>query len=195
MNGRNLTADAQRIYDLVCTTGAITVSQANKVLGANKQNGKSIISGLCGARYVKWIAETYVTPFYVSTVNKNAIYCLHVALDLLSDEDGNIQEEKLSQITECSGVVEFSYIQNNSAVINMVYLDENDNAKIPASVQRFYDFSGVAKGEEKTAGVIYMFVTSSEKMLLKLKDSNLAFPHKIAFLSGDIENAPDIRYL
>lgn len=195
MSNNNLTKEAELIYDLICSVGSVTTSQVKRVLSNTRSNPENLVKSLCRMRYTKWIGENYSIPYYTSKINKGSIYCLWAMLDLISDENGNLAIEKLQNIIEGNGIVQFSYIQNDNTVVNMVYLTASDNAKVAASTQRFYDYSGAKKGEEKSAGIVYLFVTCSEEMAVKVKESNLNYPHKIAFLSGDIDNNPVIKFL
>jgi len=196
MQKRELSADAQLLYELICKVGSITTPQAARVLKNTHSDPENIVKFLCMKRYTKWLNELYSIPFYRSEVNLGAINCLWVLLDLISDNEGVItNEDALEQIIEGNGIVDFSYIQNSSKVVNMINVKESDFSKIVASKQRFYDYTGVQVGEEKKAGVVYIYVTSSKEMVTEIKNSNITFPYKIAFLEGDLANGPTVTYL
>lgn len=195
MNGNELTREAEIIYELICRIGTITTAQAEKVLNGRRCTPEGIIKSLCMKRYTKWINEVYSIPFYKSQVDRKAVADLWVMLDLISTDNGTVQIEALEQIIEGSGIIDFTYIQDNAAVINMLFIGANDYSKVIASKERFYDFTNLEKGNEKKAGVIYMYVTDSKEMAAKIQDENLSLPHKIALIEGDLDNNPSIKYL
>lgn len=189
-----LTEEASVIYDIICAAGAITTEQVKKICEGKDINAEGTVRILCAERYTKWIDETYSIPFHKTNIDFQAIACLWVMLNMITKPDGTVSLASFAQMIGGSNIVKFTYLQGNAAVVNMVYIGENDFSKIPASKQRFYDYTNCKKGEEKNEKVVYLFVTSSLKAVAEIQDATLPFPHKIAYIEDEKTSNPAIRY-
>lgn len=194
MTVNRLTEEAEAIYNIICTAGAITTAQVKKICEGKDIDAEGTVRILCAERYTKWIDNTYSIPFHKTNIDFQAIACLWVMLDMITKEDGTVSLSSFAQMIGGSNIVKFTYLQGKAAVVNMVYMGDNDFSKIPASKQRFYDYTNCKKGEEKNEKVVYLFVTSSQKVIAEIQDAHLPFPHKIAYIKDEKTSAPTIKY-
>lgn len=208
----------QLVYDVISSVGGITTSQiheiakgyyantnAEKEMNAepgdhvslnfyNEERVNNMINALRMGRQIRSFNDIYHTPFYIKEIDTRKLPSLWVMLDLITNEYG-CDPEMLKQIIEGNGIVDFSYIQDHKIVVNLIYILPTDKSKVVAANQRFYDYTGCEKGQEKDQDVVYVFVTESLEAADMVATSNLNFPHKIALVEGDITQKPSIRYI
>ncbi len=208
----------QLVYDVISTVGAATTTQIHEIskgyygnINAAKQENaapedhvslkyydeertNAMIRALCMDRKIKSFDDKYHIPFYTKDIDTRKLPALWVMLDLISNEYG-CDPEMLKQIVEGNGIVDFSYIQDHSIVVNLIYIGQSDRSKIVAANQRFYDYTGCEKGKENEQGIVYVFATESLEAADMVVESKLRFPHKVALVEGDISQHPTIRYL
>lgn len=207
----------QYLYDIITATGGVTKTQVHELAkgyyatmlakGLLEQgNGHSryskyseevvdsIVSFLYTTRKVKILGEQYLIPYYQPEVDTKKIASLWVMMDLVTTEYG-CDPDMLSQIIEGNGIVDFSYVQDASIVVNLINIQTSDRSKLIASNQRFYDYTGCAKGEEKDQNIVYIYVTESLKAADMVVDFGIKFPHKVAYVEGDLAGNPVVKYL
>ena len=214
----NLTPDSELIYNLISINGVMTTTQAEDILkgyfeniNANIQTGivdgkykkkkaytpdtcVNILKRLCLSRRIKTIDEKYHIPFYKKDLDTRKIPSLWVLLDLATNEYG-CDPKFLEQVTEGNGIIDISYIQDEKIVVNLVYVLPNDKSKVIATRQRFYDYTGCAKGEEMDQSIAYVYVTESLEAADMVASERLPFRHQIALVEGNLTGHPTIKYM
>lgn len=194
MRNDELSPEVQNVYDIICNIGAITTAQIARLLNDDEVKAEKSARYLCGQRYTKWIDEKYSVPFHAQNIDFQAIACLWVMLDMTTNKEGKIDMTNFEQLIPGSGCVKFTYVQGEKLVVNMIYINDGEFSKVVASKQRFYDFTNCKKGEESKEKIVYLYVTSSKKMVATIQDMELSFPHKIAYVDGDNVSKPKIKY-
>ncbi len=218
MNNEHLKPEAELIYNLISVVGAMTTTQAETIIegyynnvNASREigiiNGKyvkekklfpdtceQILKHLCRTRRTKIIDEKYHIPFYKNEVDTKKLPSLWVLLDLATNEYG-CDPSLLQQVVEGNGIIDFSYIQDEQIIVNVIYVLPTDKSKVIASKQRFYDYTGCSKGEEKNQKIAYIYVTESLEAADMVNNENIAFHHKIALVQGDLTEHPTVRYI
>ncbi len=213
-----LSPEAELIYNVISVTGAMTTSQAEEILkgyygnlNANKDTGiingkyvkkkkynpdiaQNVLKHLCRTRRTKMLDEKYHIPFYKKEIDTSKLPALWVLLDLATNEYG-CDPKILEQIVEGNGIIEMSYIQDAKIIVNLVYLLPTDKTKVIAAAQRFYDYTGCARGEEKDQNIVYIFVTETLEAADMVMNEKIAFHHKIALVQGDLAGHPTVKYL
>lgn len=196
MSTKNMAPNAELIYNTVCTVGAITKSQTARILEGTKYPtvAENLLRSLHHMKNVKFMGPDYVVSFFDKKVDTDAVQCLWVALDLLTGDDGFVNLEGVRNIIDGNNIAKFSFIQSDKAVVTVFYVGKTEFSKIAASKQRFYDVTGVEAGNEKSAGLIYLYVTDSLEVIDMIKNANIKFPHITALVKGDPAQKPEIRY-
>ena len=193
---RRNSADSDLIVQLVGTLGSLSVAQIEEVLKGGHTEPKKIINHLVESRFVKlypsgeYTPDAYIIPFKDSDPNFRAVNCFWVILDLLSDIEGNIDRKSYETMMTGRGVVDAMYVQNDAFLIELLYVEPNKTSNIIAVKQRVFEYTKDGNKDQ----VVYMFVTRSEKIVREIKEMKLTFPHKIALLSGEIGEKPQIEY-
>ncbi len=189
---KKLSDKSQEVYDLICKVGCLTVSQVSKIDRA--ENPETTVKFLHNFRYIKLLAEKYCIPFGREHEDMAAVACMWAFLSLITTDEG-INREQLETLINGSSIVNFSYIHNDSMVVNLVYLDSGYTSKMAAINQRFYDLSGVQPGHEKEAGIVYVYVVDDKEVLAGVLDKDIKIPHKIAFIDGDLAGYPEVKFM
>lgn len=187
-----MSPESQEVYDVICKVGSLTDAQVALIDRTN--NAETTVKFLDRYNFTKHIGDNYIVPFFKKTENYSSVACMWVLLNLISNAEGLIDHDKLDTLIEGNSVINFSYIHDDSKVINFVYLDEGFHSKIAAIKQRFYDFTNCKPGEEKTAGIIHIFCTTNPEVFVKVSEIKLPLPHKLVLLEGDLAQKPTLKF-
>lgn len=194
---RRNSADSDLIMQLIGVVGSLSVAQIEEVLKDGHTEPKRIINHLVESRLIKlypegeYSSDSYLIPFRTDAPNLRAVNCFWVIMDLLSDKDGNIDREAYRTMMTGRGVIDVSYIQNDTYLVNLLTVEAGKTSSIIAVKQRMFEYMKDGNKDQ----VIYMFVTRSEKMVREIKEMKLNFAHKIALLTGEVGVKPEIEYL
>ncbi len=185
--------NSQEILDIVSKTGCLTLSQVKHI--DLSKNAETTMKFLQRYNYIKVIGDNYLIPFFQKTEKESAVACMWVLLNLITNaETGEIDHDKLATLVEGNGVIDFSYIHDNTKVINFSYLDDGYFSKVNAIKQRFYNFTGVDKGDEKSSGIIHMLVTTSPEVFVKVSEMDMPMPHRLVLIEGDLAGEPTLKF-
>lgn len=189
----NMTDYSKEVYNIISKVGTLTNEQIKLI--DRGSSPESTIKFLQRYHYTKLIGNVYSVPYFKKHENLDAVACMWALLTLISNKEGSIDHEKLSTLIDGNSVINFSYIHDDSKVINFAYFDDAFFSKLAAIKQRFYDFTNVKPGEEKSAGIIHIFCITKPEILAQLQDMDITIPHKIAYIEGDLGGVPTVKFI
>lgn len=190
----NLLPEAELITSIISNTECMSIEQMQQLCRKTTMNVPKTAVFLCRQNYFKLIEDKYAHAIG-KKFSYSKIDCLWVMFDLIQDEDGNLEEEALYSIIHGNPLVDFTYIQDSSYTVNMVYVDSTNINKLMPLQQKFYDYTSSLKGDEKKFRWLHMFVVRDLETVDMIEEMQLKMPHNIALLSGELGEKPEIKYL
>ncbi len=189
-----LTGSAKTVFDLVTNFGSITYAQT-KALCGSEEKASRILSMLERNRMVKVSDDKcFVNSFTSKAAADSSVYdCLWIALNKSMkkvDDKPVFDLDSLSSSFGTGGAVCMTYL-NNNICYNIAYITESN----AAATANYIIAEAKARGAAGMEGLQYVFVTRDLAAAAIIRDMTLNFPHKIAYLTGDVIGIPNIKYI
>lgn len=188
-----LHADVRDILQVIETVGTVTYPQVDLIYKARtgKENSATVVKFLINGRYVKDL-NGYISPKFERNPSRQKSDCFWVYLDIISDDEGNIDLSKMTNLVRGITPVDFAYIQTETMIVNMVYVDSV--AKAALINQNYMALENNAGDFNKGIDTMYMLVASSKEVVAGISQMDLAFKNRIALVTSNGTDKPQIDY-
>ena len=184
-----MSEDAELISFVVNNIGCMTARQAVKLLRNEAEHAEQTINFLMYRGHLT-VAGKFIVPKVNAEIDQDRIDSLWVLINQATSDNGYIDLD----------VIHSAFINNPariSAVTDETCLNIMPLSEQNATTRLAYIKEKYAQSEQDTQSwdaTTYVFVVRNRDVFEIIADANIPFNHKIAYLTGDMDEEPVIKY-
>lgn len=195
MNRTTLLPQAEYIINAINKFRCIRLSQLQYFLPNKKYSNNNTVESVC--HFIKYSKNGTVSGDFIlaqgeNRVRQDMIDAIWTAIDYIDDAENT--GEILRNAFQTAYPVNMGFLKD-SCFIKVITLESaSDIVKIVAENEKYMMQNDEEAMERNKDKILYLIVVRDSGILNDMNRENPAFPHKIAFLTGEYNEKPEITY-